>query len=118
MENRLALVVVDADVRSMLAGCLAGHGYTVIEAPHAARRLLKEADVVFLDPGTVEEGALELAASVLSLGRPVFMVSSAEMIAHALPRGASEYLPKPVTEGQVQGALDRLHRKRLQSGWA
>ena len=115
MEDRLALVVADWDVRRMLRESLRIAGYRVMEATRSEESFPDNADLVFLDPGTVEEGALELMARVFdeNPGAEVVVVSTPEMIAHSLPRGACEYLPKPFGCWQVRQVLERLHRQRL-----
>jgi DNA-binding NtrC family response regulator len=115
--RKLALVVAGGDVRRMLSDCLTGARYEVLEASAADGPLPSEADVVFLDPGTVEDGALELLARVFEENHTgnVVVVSSPEMIAYALPNGASEYLPKPFASWQVRHLIGRLdHRWRLE----
>jgi CheY-like chemotaxis protein len=116
--RRRALVVEDGEnARRRLAEALVALGFEVLEAENGmmALRLLQHqrVDVVLLD---MEMPVLD-GPSLLRLIRargdrvPVVLTTSTSAVQRVVPvlrLGASDYVPKPVESGSLQGVLERV----------
>lgn len=121
-KSRILLVDDDEALRGLIAGFLAGHGYTVLEADggQAMRRMLDQerVNVVVLDVMMPGEDGLSLARSLsgrLDLG--IIMVSAlgseTDRIV-GLEVGADDYLAKPVSPRELLARIRALLRRQHQ----
>jgi two-component system response regulator AtoC len=110
------IVEDDADAARMVAMLVCGQGSSAATAPSLrdARRqmALQQPDLVLLDLQLPDGNGMSLLDESELLGRSevVFMTghASLETSIQALRRGATDYLVKPVSLSQLQGALARV----------
>jgi two-component system, NtrC family, response regulator AtoC len=114
-----ALIVDDdSDTAEMLAELVASQGFTAATARtmRDARRELATSmpDVVFLDLMLPDGKGIELFNDKSALAETEVVLitghASLETSIEALRLGATDYLIKPVSPGQVQGILERIMR--------
>ena len=114
-----ALIVDDdSDTAEMLAELVASQGFTAVTARtmRDARRELATSvpDVVFLDLVLPDGKGIELFNDKSALADTEVVLitghASLETSIEALRLGATDYLIKPVSPGQVQGILERIMR--------
>ncbi len=114
-----ALIVDDdSDTAEMLAELVASQGFTAATARtmRDARRELATSvpDVVFLDLVLPDGKGIELFNDKAALADTEVVLitghASLETSIEALRLGATDYLIKPVSPGQVQGILERIMR--------
>ncbi|MDP8255910.1 MAG: sigma-54 dependent transcriptional regulator [Candidatus Alcyoniella australis] len=125
-ENAKILIVEDEDnMRQVLAGQIARHGYQVVQAEDGARALelirSERPDVVLTDLQMPGLNGMELLAQIKihDGSLPVLMLTAhgnVENAVEAMRRGAFDFLTKPFDPDELAQALDKaVATRRLSS---
>ena len=109
---RLAIVDDYAVVIAGVAALLSGEHIHVVETD-ASREVLSDVDIVLYDTfGQVQGDGIDLEDFVRDSGARVVVFSwnlQPDLIDRAIARGASGYLSKALTGGEIVEALERVH---------